>query len=430
MIDKTSRPISSATKIFFAFAIAVHVLILVSWRTGTLIPLFFDATATQGRRGWDFFALYQAGHNVLTGISAYESDGAKIDMIIPEGRYTPFRYLPLPAYTAGVILNLVPPRWAFRLWVAFIELCLLACVAITCKLVADPDRRLKLVAVWLCYTPYYLELYMGQFSIVQSLLFFLLLFFALKKSNWGIDASWIGSVLWKQNTALLLPLMIRLKRWRTLVLLAILVTLTSAPYFALFPGSFAAFWRNFDSAPPWFQLGNLGFRQLVFDAMWAVADTFHVALSQAAYIHVQTIVMLVFVSWPGLLLLLDRRPDLVTHAGLWMTSYFLIYHHVWEHHYVMLLPVLVTLMMQRRSRWLWAFYVLLALPTPFYLIDPHGRASFVPEMRWTPLRPLWQDLVYHSSKAVPTLLFYFWQSWQILRPIARRRRGTHNAPPA
>ena len=64
---------SGSSRVLLGAAILIHLAMLLSWRTGTLNPLFFDATVTHGRRGWDFYALYQAGHNVLTGHSAYES---------------------------------------------------------------------------------------------------------------------------------------------------------------------------------------------------------------------------------------------------------------------------------------------------------------------------------------------------------------------
>ena len=96
---------SRVSRILLGAAILVHLTMLVSWRTGILNPLFFDATVTHGVRGWDFYALYQAGHNVLTGHSAYQSDGALIEVVIPGGTYTPFRYLPLSAYTLGLLLN-------------------------------------------------------------------------------------------------------------------------------------------------------------------------------------------------------------------------------------------------------------------------------------------------------------------------------------
>ncbi|MBN1935596.1 MAG: hypothetical protein JW934_13090 [Anaerolineae bacterium] len=392
-------------------AILIHLTMLASWRTGFLNRLFFDATVTHGHRGWDLYALYQAGHNVLTGHSVYQSDGTQIDMVIPDGTYTPFRYLPVSAYTVGVLLNLVSPLWAYRLWVAWIELCLLGCIWLTWR--DAPERqRVPLTAMWLCYTPFYLELYMGQFSFVQGTLVFAMLTAAPL-----FDGAWIASVLWKQNTILFAPLMVRLKRWKTLLLLSGLIALTAGPYFALVPGSLNAFLGNLRSDPPWFQFGNLGFRQLVFDAMWSAADTFKLGISPQVYAGVQRSVVALFLLIPLSLTVLDRRPDRTLHISLWITTYFMLYHHVWEHHYVMLLPVLVALTMRFRSRWLWIIYLLLALPTPYALIDPSGQVAVLDAMRWTPIRPLWQDLLYHASKAIPALLLYGWLCIRIICPI-------------
>lgn len=409
---------SRASRVLLGIAVLVHGVMLLSWRTGILNPLYFDATVTHGRRGWDFYALYQAGHNVLTGHSAYATDGAQIDVVIPDGAYTPFRYLPVSAYTAGVLLNLVSPLWAYRLWVAWIELALWMCIALTWRAVADPNRRARLVAMWLCFTPFYLELYMGQFSFVQGALVFAILLRALR-ADLGLhtDLVWAGSVLWKQNTALFLPLMVRLRRWRALVLVAFLLLLTAAPYFVLVPGSMDAFMRNFYSEPPWFQFGNLGFRQLVFDTMWSAGDVLGIEIPATVYAGVQRAVVGLLLLVPLALTVLDRRLNVVTHLCLWMTTYFCVYHHVWEHHYVMVLPVLVVLSMRDESPWLWGVFVLLALPTPFYLIDPQGQVAVLDAMRWTPIRPLWQDLAYHASKAVPILVLYGMLAWRIVSPV-------------
>ncbi len=126
------------------------------------------------------------------------------------------------------------------------------------------------------------------------------------------------------------------------------------------------------------------------------------------------------------LLALDRQPDPVDHMCLWTTAFFLIYHHVWEHHYVMLLPVLVVLAMRRPSPVLWVIYALLALPTPYGAIDPQGQVAVLDAMRWTPIRPLWQDLAYHASKALPTLALYGLLAFRIGKEALKRplRAGT------
>ncbi|MDY7040257.1 MAG: glycosyltransferase 87 family protein [Chloroflexota bacterium] len=406
-----SHPGRWLSRILLVGAVAFHLSMLFSWRMGFLNPLFFDSTITHGARGWDFFALYQAGHNFLQGDSVYQSDGDKIDVVVP--RYTPFRYLPVSAYTVGVALNILSPLNAFRLWVAFTEALLLFCVYLTWKLVPDRDLFARLAAMLLCFTPFYLELYMGQFSMVQAALLFTMMYFYLRhgKATATFDAPWIVSVLWKQNTGLFAPLMLRLRRFRALAWLAILIALTAIPYFALFPSGIAAFLGNFRAAANTYQMGNLGWLQLIFEVLAVLAPGW----SPERVVLVQRASILIFVGLSLALTFLDRDPDVITHLSLWMTTYFLIFHQIWEHHYVMLLPVLVILYACTRSRLILILYALIAFFTPFFFLgwaEPVATSLMLP---WTPVRPAWAGLLYHASKPLPTVILYGYLVWQVVR---------------
>ena len=413
-VHTTASPtIGLLSRILLVGAVVFHLTILVSWRHGFLNPLFFDATITHGTRGWDFFALYQAGHNFLQGDSVYQSDGDKIDVVVPH--YTPFRYLPVSAYTIGVALNLLSPWNAFRLWVAFTEALLLFCVYLTWKLVPDRDHFTRLAAMWLCFTPFYLELYMGQFSMVQAALLFTMMFVYLRRGRpcATFDALWIGSVLWKQNTGLFLPLMLRLRRFRALAWLVSLVALTAIPYFAFFPAGIVAFLGNFRAVANTYQMGNLGWLQLIFEVLAMVAPGWtpeRVVLVQRAFI-------LFFIALSLALTFLDRDPDVITHLSLWMTTYFLVFHQIWEHHYVMLLPVLVILYARTRSRLVLALYALIAFFTPFFFLGWSGPVAAGLMLPWTPVRPAWTGLFYHASKPLPTLLLYGYLMQRIVRRV-------------
>ena len=61
-----------------------------------------------------------------------------------------------------------------------------------------------------------------------------------------------------------------------------------------------------------------------------------------------------------------------------MTAYFLIYHQVWEHHYVMLLPVLVVMYQRKASPLVLGLFCLIAIWTPYRLFDPGGLAASDP----------------------------------------------------
>lgn len=400
---------SRSSRILLGCAIVFHLFILASWRVGFLNPFFFDSVATGGWRGWDFFALYQAGHNFLQGDSVYQSDGDKIDVVVP--RWTPFRYLPLSAYTVGVLLNLLPALPAFRVWVAFTELLLLFNVALTWRLVADRDLFARLAAMWLCFTPFYLEIYFGQFSMVQATLVFAMMAVFLRRGGPGalFDGAWIASVLWKVNTALFLPLMVRLRRWRAIVLLAGLVAITTVPYFVLFPDGLPAFLSNFNVRADTYQLGNLGLMQLVFETLAGLFPGWPVQ----RIVLIQRALMLLFLGFSIALTFLNRRLDAVDHLCLWATTFFLVFHQIWEHHYVMLLPVFVILYLRTRSWTVLALYLFVAFFTPFYFLGMHRAVATDFTLRWTPIQPLWKGLLYHATKPLAALILYVYLTRRI-----------------
>jgi len=403
-------------------AFVIHLSFLVSWEVGFWNQFTFDSTATGGRRGWDFYAIYQAGHNVLTGISAYEGDPHKIEVVVPF--YTPYRYLPLPACILGVMLNALPPQCASPLWAGTIELVLLGCARLSFRLGGGGRRGSVLAAMWLCFSPYYLEIYLGQFSLVQSALILLMMASTTQppklSTAWRFDLPWVVSLLWKHNTGLYAPLLLRLRRWRSLLWAVVAVVVTSLPYFVFFPSGLTAFLTNFRSGPPAAQLGNLGVRQFLFSLLSALFPS----LSPAHHAVLQRIwvgAILIFGLW---LTLCDPHPDALLHLCFWTTISFLIYHDVWEHHYVMLLPVYVMLFQRSGSREVLVLYALMAIWTPYILADPRGMAAFRPAMRWTPLEPRLLDVCYHASKALPALAL-----WAYIVRLIWRQRASGGAEP-
>ena len=396
-----ARALPTRSQVLLVFALVCHVSMLLSWRLGFWNRFTFDSVATHGRRGWDFYALYQAGHNVLTDISVYESANDRIDVVAP--LYTPYRYLPLPALTLGVLLNALSPLWAFRLWVLTIELVLLGCAALSFRLAREPTQGVTLAAMWLCFTPVYLEIYLGQFNLVQAALVLVMLAGATRAwPGWHSDGAWVASLLWKQNTGLFVPIWVRLRRWRLLAWAGLVVLLLSAPYFWLYPRSLMAFLGNLSSGPLSHQLGNLGVRQALYSVSSALLPGLpawgHQAV-QVAWVGGVLAVCLWLTFRPGM-------PDVALLLSLWTCAYFLLYHHVWEHHYVLLLPVFVVLYLRTRSPLLLALYALIAVWTPYILVDPQGIAAYHGPMRWTPLEPRIWDIAYHASKAVPAVVLW------------------------
>jgi hypothetical protein len=412
--------------LILACASLLHLGLLVGWRwQQPLVPYFFDATVLSGGRGLDFYSIFQAGYNARHGRDIYEGDPARVEIVVPY--FTPFRYLPVVAYGLGVPLSLLSPLSAYKAWVVLVELTLLGCTAVTAwSTRRDPNLAVRLAAMWLVFTPYYLELFMGQFSLVQAALILGMLLVVSgparqpgilqvgRRRGPALDVLWMLSVLWKINTVVFAPVFLRLRRWRGLALVAALAAAVTLPYFIVFP----AHWRdlvrnNFGNSVAGHELGNLGFRQLVFEVLAAAGA------SPAAQRMAQAGVV-VAVGGSALALTLRRPlPRPADLFSLWLAAYFLASPQVWEHHYVMLLPAVVVAYRARPIRTLVLLWLLLALPTPFGFIGLQPVIAANHDLRAFPLEPAWKLILQHAAKAVPAALLFAYFAIACLRPAQR-----------
>jgi len=131
--------------------------------------------------------------------------------------------------------------------------------------------------------------------------------------------------------------------------------------------------------------------------------------------HMNQAMQLPLTVWTGLILgtalVVTWRASLHTGIGLlllWIVAYFLFYKHVWEHQYVMMLPVFILLFHQMTmgrlaiSRKLfWGIFAVIALPTAFVAID-QSPVLFDPELPWS----LGQSVLYHGPKPLATLVLF------------------------
>lgn len=408
--------------LILACAGVLHLGLLVGWRFQTpVVPYFFDATVLSGGRGLDFYSIYQAGYNARHGQDIYEGDPARITVVVPY--FTPYRYLPPVAYTVGAALSLLPPLAAYKAWVVIVELTLLLCAAASFYFTrGNPDLAAQLATMWLVFSPYYLELFMGQFSLVQAALILAMLLLAAgpavapapprAKTQVHLpvtfDALWISSVLWKFNTVVFVPVMARLGRWRALIAGSLLSAAVTVPYFVIYPthwGDFLA--NNFGNTVAGHELGNLGFRQLMFELLAAIGSS--PAVQRAAQLAVIAAVVLMVLA----LTFRPQTPPLVPLLSLWLVAFFLVSPQVWEHHYVMLLPVLVVAHRQRPSWLVVGLWLCLALPTPFGLTALQPAIAANHDLRGFALSPTWQFLLQHASKAGPAALLFAYFSVEI-----------------
>src|SRR5258708_15676806 len=411
--------------IILACAGLLHVGLLIGWRFQTpLVPYFCDATVLSGGRGLDFYSIYQAGYNARHGQDIYEGDPTRATVVVPY--FTPYRYLPPVAYTLGAALSLLPPLTAYKLWVVLVELTLLLCAGASFFVArADPDLGVRLAAMWLVFSPYYVEVLMGEFWVMQGGMIFGMVLMAsgtligtdptLRVSPSAsrvslFDTVWVVSVIWKINTVVFVPVLARLRRWRAIGAGGLITAAVTLPYFAIFP----AHWRdfvanNFGSTVSGHELGNLGFRQLVYELLAVLgADATVQRLAQIGVVGMIVLAALALTFWPR-----AGQPAPATLLSLWLVTFFLISPQVWEHHYVMLLPALVVACRQRPGWLLAGLWLLLALPTPFCFTDLQPAIAGNHALRGFLLSPAWQFLLQHASKAVPTALLFAYFSVKV-----------------
>jgi len=369
-------------------AVAINVVYVVHVvKGGGLRQLFFD-TEAHPTPGCDFHGLYQAAAHWRNNGDIYTCDPR------PGGMTCCFsyRYLPLGAM-AGLPLTTLKPRAAFWLWLAVLELVALLSALVTWRLIGGRAGAV-LGALWLTASPVFPELHMGQFNMLQAGLMLGALVSAMRERP--AAGVWLaGTMLWKLTGWLALPVLLVKKHWRTLLAAAILGGFSLAVYSVVWKKPLGGFWRNFQTTPPRaeFHHGNFSLMSLL-QSIWGAQ------LPEVVW----------WAAPGGLLALLlavtlaARRGQTADLLALWFAAYFFIYPTVWEHHYVMLLPVLAYLYARGRSPLLWLAALLLFLPTPYFWAGPHGA-------KWAGSWPI----IHHAEKlaaALPVLLVALINLWR------------------
>lgn len=405
-------------------ALAVHALFIASLvHPGHFLnPLFPEGTHNlEEGQGSDFFAFYQAGRYVLDGQDIYTRPMEDPERVVPYGYF--YRYLPFVAFTLGVASNALGPWAAYWTWIVIVELILGLSILATRRLVDDSTLAGYLTAMWLMFSPFYIEQYMGQLTFVMSALIFA---FALAWARGRLavfDWSWILSVLIKHVTILYVPIFARTRRLRPVVLAVLLLAATTVPYYLLRPTDTGQFGHDNFSLTLYPYPGNFGALALVM----VLKDRFFPAASQPLFyvgplmVSITRILILAVMAAPtlgALWVTFRRRPfNFVESLSLWTAVYFFVFREVWEYHYVLLLPVLVLLYAKTRARVLWVVYGLLAAPTLFVLYDVPGDS---PEASWS----AFEHVLNHSFKVVPLVWLFFWIALGYYRRHVRRAETT------
>ncbi|MDQ2688060.1 MAG: DUF2029 domain-containing protein, partial [Armatimonadota bacterium] len=351
----------------------------MSLRTGWLAPLFEDTMHRFGP-GCDFFSIYAAGVKARAGESVYTIGGHV--QTVPYA-YA-FRYAPFVAYTLGAALSLLPAISSYALWLILCELALLRNIRLTWERAPDTRTGLVCAAMWLLFTPYFLELYVGQFTfLTASLVFWAWLAWqegGRREQRLG-DGFWAVAVWLKMMPLLFLPLVLLRGRWKAALAVPLLLVLGSGLYFARFPADWTVFADTNLSALPTFHAGNQGLMALLYAAVGEQAHAYRVARWGVLALVALALAWLIGRAWRAAP---DAERSLLHLYAALSAAYLLTYKDVWEHHFVLLLPPLVLLALRKESRWLWLPpFVVCALPSLFVLYDlPHLGYNEEPQPYW------------------------------------------------
>ena len=403
-----------------AVGLAAHLVFLVSLRTQTLNPLFIEAQRSYGQAA-DYFGIYQAGENLLAGNSIYDSEDYRneADRSVPYFYF--YRYLPPTAYVSALGTLVLPPWAAYWSWVAINEALLLLVAIWILRLGAYPAALRRLHAgLWIGFSPFYLEQWMGQFSFLMAVFLWILFRSGMPEVTGGGPArspgggalrAWIASVALKSFPALFaIPYLLR--GWvRPVFVCAGAVLLIRAPDYIARPEDLRQFLAlNLHALPPGVHGGTLGASAFVRSLGWMLPGPISGKLLDFGLFDLYAGNLPVFLFsaavaaaafWTAFR---HGRSPIALHLALWTVAFFLIFKDIWEYHYVMLLPVVTCLGLATRSRLLLWIGLLLALPTPYALLQQDGTLSPA------------AALAHHASKALPTLVLFLW----LLRRIARR----------
>lgn len=378
-----------------ALAIAAHVGIVASLLTqerSVIFPLHNDTVHRPGP-GADFYALYHAAMNRQHGLSPYDP---RPDGVTPF--YFPFRYLPVVADAGRVVLG-APPRVAHRVWILVLEALLAGLAVALWKRVAERRLRTFAVCALLLSSPYFLELYIGQFTFaaVGLLLFALWLPF-------GIVPYTLSSLL-KVFPLVTAPALVRHRRYWPHVLGASAACLAfSVPYFTARPLEFRMFLNINLLTPGALDSGNYGNIYL----LWRLAHDLHLAPVVEHWQTVSIGLRVLVLGASGLAVLLSRDDRVVLGSSVMLLAHFVTFGHEWEHHAcatVLLGLALLTVPTWSRAATaaIVASVAVLVLPTPFALFD-HAKDPTIwdPTVGW----PAYARYAVLLPKTIPALALY------------------------
>lgn len=375
--------------------LAVHVGIVASILTTDrpiIWPLHNDTIHRKGR-GADFYAVYHAAVSLQRGQDPYAIDP---DGVTPY--FFAFRYLPIVAMAAEP-LTALRPETAYVVWVLVLESLLAVLVIVFWRFLPDSPTRPVAVGLLLVNSPYFLEIYMGQFTFASMVLCVLALLLPAGSLFFA------ASTVLKPFTLAAVPALARQRRYwlHILVALAALVGL-SLPYFVRHPVQRNIFLdANFNPVGG-MNIGNVGLVRLL---SLLLED---MGLSSTGRVGTLWMSAWRLLALGGTAVLVWRATGRSAVAGVCalLLAHFLTYQQVWEHHMsaVLVLGAVFLMSSARRPAMVAttvAAMILLALPTPFGWFDAAKDPAVFDAAEDWPRNALYLVAL---SKVIPTAMLF------------------------
>ena len=378
----------------FLAVITVHIFVVCSVALSSrpvIWKLHNDCIHREGP-GADFYSVYHAGNNLRRGISPYALNRE------PEFFYYPFRYLPAVAM-GGRLVSLLPPEHARIGWILVLEILLAGLIAVLWKKINQKPLRLFASAVLLLSSPYFLELYMGQFT-----------FAAVALTGLGIFLP-IGFVLFASAALLkvfplaVVPAMVLRPGYRIHCLTALLsVIALSCPYFMANPDD----WKTFVSAnftvTTEAHCGNFGLVHI----LGLIKDDAGLPLTPGDWVICMSVFRISLLCLTTALVFISHHRSVLPGAVALLLAHFLTYPHVWEHHMSGVIAAGALLCVIPGKKFPHGFIlvislVMLAVPTSFALFDTaRDPEIWDPSISW----PAHARYIVPLTKVAPTLMLF------------------------
>jgi glycosyl transferase family 87 len=396
---------TARAQVVLLVALAVHAIVVLSIVDSprpVIWPLHNDTIHRIGPAA-DFYAVYHAGVNMRRGLSPFANNA---DGVTPP--FYPFRYLPGLALAAEPLTWLAPER-AYLVWVVVLE-ALLAWLIVSLRAHVAERRWVGLAVVLLLSSPYFLELYMGQFTFAAVACCAIAL---VAGRGWLFAA---GSAL-KAFPIVALPAFLRRPRERSVVVwTAAAVLVCTVPFFIARPPDYQRFVAVNLNPGGALDSGNYSSLMVLYlaardlDARWLLT---HWAAA-VGWLRIAVIAATV-------LLVVFKDPPPALGASALLLAHFATYQHIWEHSVsgVVVIAAVLAMLPVRSShedRILWACLIVCALPTPFALFDAKDPRMGDPTVTWP--RYAWYLIV--LAKALPTVGLLAWSVRRIARDCGDR----------